>query len=153
MSAVILLVCLFLLAACAQNSPVSAPAIAGELRCPDCPTLQVSEVVDGDTFDSPKGRIRLFGVDTPERGEQCYREATERLRELAGEVVRVEPGPRAADVYDRFLYYVYTEGGESIDATLIKEGFGVAWTWDGQYRDYLVQVETAARRQSGGCLR
>ena len=38
-------------------------------------------------------RVRLFGVDTPEQGERCYSEATERLKELAGDTVRVELGP------------------------------------------------------------
>ena len=40
------------------------------LQCPDCPTLRVSRVIDGDTFDSARGRVRLFRVDTPERGER-----------------------------------------------------------------------------------
>ena len=48
-----------------------ACSAATELRCPDCPTLEVSRVIDGDTFDSPAGRVRLFGVDTPERGQRC----------------------------------------------------------------------------------
>ena len=29
---------------------------ATELRCPACPTLEVSRVIDGDTFDSPADR-------------------------------------------------------------------------------------------------
>ena len=60
-------------------------------------------MIDGDTFDSANGRIRIFGVDTPERGEPCYDEATQRLRELAGDSVRVEFGPREEDDYDRLL--------------------------------------------------
>jgi hypothetical protein len=31
-------------------------------------------------------------VDTPERGEPCHDEATQKLRELAGDSVRVERG-------------------------------------------------------------
>lgn len=58
------------------------------------------------------GRVRLFGVDTPERGQHCYSEATERLRELAGGVVRVEAGPRVQDPFGRSLWYVFTEAGE-----------------------------------------
>ena len=50
--------------------------------------------------------MRLFGVDTPERGEKCYREATTRLRELAGVEVRIELGPRSRDRYGTLLYYV-----------------------------------------------
>ena len=104
---------------------------ATELRCPDCPTLEVSRVIDGDTFDSPAGRVRLSGVDTPERGQRCSKEATDRLRELAGRAFRVENGPRGTDRYGRLLYYVYTADGSSIDATLVREGLAWAWTRDG----------------------
>ena len=33
-----------------------ACSAATELRCPACPTLEVSRVIDGDTFDSPADR-------------------------------------------------------------------------------------------------
>ncbi|MED5569778.1 MAG: hypothetical protein VYE19_08940, partial [Chloroflexota bacterium] len=39
------------------------------LRCIDCRTMSVQRVIDGDTFDTPSRRVRLFGVDTPERGK------------------------------------------------------------------------------------
>jgi endonuclease YncB( thermonuclease family) len=64
------------------------------LSCPDCPLVEVNRVIDGDTFDSAWGRVRLFGVEAPERGDRCFAEATDRLRQLAGELVRVEHGPR-----------------------------------------------------------
>ncbi len=38
--------------------------------CSDCMEISVDRVIDGDTFQSANARIRLFGVDTPERGEQ-----------------------------------------------------------------------------------
>jgi micrococcal nuclease len=118
--------------------------------------VEVVRVIDGDTLDliisNVTHRVRLFGVDTPERGEPCYHEATERLRQLAGDVVRVEPGPRAADNYGRLLFYLYTTSGESIDAMLISEGLGTAWIRDGQYRDLLASLEREAKVQVIGCL-
>ena len=70
------------------------------LCCSNCPTIPVLRVIDGDTFaTSGNENVRLFGVDTPERGEKCYMEATVRLRELAGGEVRVELGPRSIDRY------------------------------------------------------
>ena len=117
---------------------------------------QVVQVIDGDTLDlliaGTKYRVRLFGVDTPERGEQCYEEATERTRQLSGDLVRIEPGPRSEDRYGRLLFYLYTRSGESIDGTLIQEGLATAWTRDGQYRDLLVNLEQETRRQEIGCL-
>ena len=75
------------------------------LCCSDCPAISVLRVIDGDTFTTSGNQsVRLFEVDTPERGEKCYREATARLRELAGGEVRVELGPRSRDRYERLLY-------------------------------------------------
>jgi endonuclease YncB( thermonuclease family) len=122
------------------------------LCCPDCPAIGVARIIDGDTFDSPQGRVRLYGVDTPERDEACYREAGNRLSRLAGSRVRVEPGPRATDPFGRVLFYVYTSRGESIDEILVREGLGRAWTADGQHRDLLVDLEEQARQQGEGCL-
>jgi len=61
------------------------------------------------------------------KGESCFEEATERFRELAGDQVRIEFGPRSEDRYDRALFYVYTEAGESVAEKLIREGLGKAW--------------------------
>jgi len=118
------------------------------LCCSNCPAIPVLRVIDGDTFTTTGNRsVRLFGVDTPERGEKCYNEATERLRELAGGGVRVELGPRSQDRYGRLLYYVYTQNGDSIDEILVSEGLAKAWTRDGQHRDLLVGLE----RDGVGC--
>ena len=56
-----------------------------QLKCPDCDAIEVTRIIDGDTFDSAIGRVHLFGMDTPERGEPCFDEATERLADLAAE--------------------------------------------------------------------
>ena len=70
----------------------------------NCSTIPVVRVIHGDTFITTGNQsVRLFGVDTPEKGKQCYQEATERLRELAGDEVRVELGPRAKDAMYRSL--------------------------------------------------
>jgi len=91
-------------------------------------------------------------LDTPEVGERCFSEATERLRELAGARVRVEPGPRSTDPFGRSLAYLYTESGVSIDEALVREGLAVAWRRDGQHRNYPVNLEAEVRENGVGCL-
>jgi|TARA_B100000809_G_scaffold265344_1_gene323861 micrococcal nuclease len=122
------------------------------LRCDECEQVRVSRVIDGDTFETASGRLRLFGADTPEVGEQCAAEATGRMNELAGNSVRLEDGPRLADQFGRRLAYVYTEDGYSIDEILVREGLGTAWTEDGQHRDFLVGLEKGTRMMDDGCL-
>ena len=122
------------------------------LCCFHCTFYPVKRVIDGGTFvsgrnrDGSESRVRLYGVDTPERGEPCFEEATERFRELAGERVRIEFGPRSEDRYGRALFYVYTESGESVAEKLIREGLGKAWERDGQHRDLLMAVKGGAER-------
>lgn len=127
-------------------------ALSTDIRCPDCDTIPVTRIIDGDTFVSGNTRVRLFGMDTPEIGEKCADEATERLRKLAGDTVRVERGPRATDRFGRTLAYVYTESGLSIDELLVKEGLAVAWKRDGQHKDYLMELEREAKSEGIGCL-
>ena len=123
------------------------------ISCPDCEAHSVGRVIAGDTFDLSDGtRVRLYGVDTPERGEACFSEATDRLRQLAGGTVRLENGPRLTDTYGRRLAYAYTSEGLSIDVLLIGEWLAKAWARDGQHRDMLVNLEQSARDNGAGCL-
>jgi endonuclease YncB( thermonuclease family) len=135
--------------ACAVPFYSAAPAA---ITCADCPLIPVDWVIDGDTFDSVLGRVRLYGVDAPERGEECFSEATDRLKELAGGWVKVELGPRRMDQFGRALAYLYTETGDSLEETLVREGLARAWTGDGQHRDVLMALEREARQQGSGCL-
>lgn len=142
------------LASCA--GPQTIEEYQTKLRCSDCPIIQVIRVIDGDTFVSiiggVRGRVRLFGVDTPERGMTCFSEASMGFRQLAGREVRVEPGPRGLDPGGRRLFYVYTVDGNSIDEIMIRAGLARAWTKDGQHRRGLTDWETTSRQSGEGCL-
>ena len=118
--------------------------------------VEVEEVIDGDTIDVNLNgittRVRYFGVDTPERGRACYREATDRNEMLVGDTVLLLADARTEDDFGRLLRYVFLPDGTSVDATLVAEGFGEAWTRDGRYRDDIVQLEAEARAAERGCL-
>ena len=79
------------------------------LCCEDCRSVRVTRIIDGDTFDSGQERVRLYGVDAPERNEQCHAQATDRLSKLAGSSVLVQSGERPTDPNGRRLFYVYTK--------------------------------------------
>ena len=116
----------------------------------------VLEVIDGDTINVRMGgreeRVRYYGVDTPERGERCFAEATGRNEALAGGRVLLLPDARERDDFGRLLRYVFTEDGVSLEARLIAEGLGVAWREDGAYRDELMALEAEVRAAGAGCL-
>ena len=76
-------------------------------------TGTVERVIDGDTFillttDSTKLRIRLAGLDTPERGEPGADEATQFvIDQCLGREVRVEF--KAFDKYSRVVGIVWVD--------------------------------------------
>jgi endonuclease YncB( thermonuclease family) len=122
------------------------------LCCPNCEIIKVHKVVDGDTFKSSKGTIRLFGADTPEKGHQCYESAKTSLQEISGNQVRIELGPRLKDRFGRRLFYVYDINGQSVSELLISSGLAEAWRKDGQHRDALMSIQDTARERRSGCL-
>ena len=141
----------------AQEPPTQLPGVkfgppATSIFCPGCQLVDVIRVVDGDTIDTSIGRVRFFGIDTPERGEPCFTEATEFTRLLVGSQVRLEDGPRLMDSFSRRLAYVYDASGNSLDVQLIAAGYAKAWTRDGQHRDMFVGLEANAKSNGVGCL-
>lgn len=119
-------------------------------------TARIYEVVDGDTIDvlvdGKLEAVRYYGIDTPERGEICFREATDRNISLVGSKVLLLGDARNIDSFGRLLRYVFLEDGTSVDATLVAEGFARAWRQDGQYREQLVGLEQEAAVAGRGCL-
>jgi micrococcal nuclease len=116
----------------------------------------VENVIDGDTIDvlidGERQRVRYYGIDAPEEGEECYEEATERNRQLLGTTVRLEADARNEDKYGRLLRYVFTNDGTSVDAALVSEGLAKAWREDGRYLARLTTLEIYAHEHGIGCL-
>ena len=90
---------------------------------------QVTRVVDGDTVHLRIGnkieRVRLIGVDAPERGACYATQATSGLSRLvSNKRVRVQ-GDRTQtrrDRYNRLLAYVTLENGTDVGRRLLQQG-------------------------------
>ncbi len=110
----LLAVLALVLAACAN--PAASPTLA---NTPAPPTLSesdhvvtVTRVIDGDTVEvcCPEARIRLLGIDSPERDEPFFDEATELAEQLAdGQSVRLEKCVEEADRYGRLLRHIFVD--------------------------------------------
>ena len=88
----------------------------------------VTNVVDGDTVDvKGVGRIRVIGIDTPERGACGYESATQAMSVLVlGRPVSLVPGATEdADRYGRLLRYVDV-GSSDAGLSLIEDGWAIA---------------------------
>ena len=107
------------------GSSLPGPAAGG--------TWQVTRVIDGDTVDVRRDgvveRVRLLGIDTPERDQCGYTAAKDLITELVTgrEVTLVEGSRDDRDRYDRLLRYVeVTVDGEVVDVGLRQLEAGLA---------------------------
>lgn len=98
-----------LLATPTRPDPASTSTVGAEQTGPSAQgTAIVTRVVDGDTLVAGGRTIRVVGIDTPERGQCGYAQATANLKRLTlGETVNLTaPGKRDTDRYGRLLRYV-----------------------------------------------
>jgi endonuclease YncB( thermonuclease family) len=113
-------------------------ASAGDFR----KSGQVTYVVDGDTIDVRLAngileRVRLIGIDTPERGTCHAADATAAARSLAQgkQVSLVGDGTQATrDRYGRLLAYVWLPGGHDLGFQLIGGGHGAVYVYDRAFK-------------------
>lgn len=90
----------------------------------------VVDVVDGDTLDVglPSGgeeRVRILGINAPERGECLAEGATAALERLvAGVEVDLVADRSDRDRYGRLLRYVEVDG-DDVGVALVREGYAV----------------------------
>lgn len=128
--------------------------------CSQGERAQVVKIVDGDTIDvrfpdSSEERVRYIGIDTPELGEACSTEATQRNRELVdNQEVLLIRDVSDRGIYGRLVRYVCLTTGQFIDAQLVAEGYAHAYRYypDTGYADYLSALETEAISDGRGCL-
>lgn len=162
---VVLAVGALVLAGCGQVSEVRpaaspAPAATGKGATAEPTQWIVTNVVDGDTvdveFDGTTERIRMRGIDTPERGDCGYDEATNALALTAGgKAVSLDGDER--DRYGRLVAYVDVIGGPDAGITLIEQGLAIARydSRDGygsHPREAGYVAADAASPVAGGCL-
>jgi micrococcal nuclease len=119
----------------------------------------VERVVDGDTLVLDGGeRVRLIGVDTPESVdphrpvERFSKEAAAFTRRLAeGKRARLEFGDESRDRFKRTLAYVWLEDGTFLNAEIIRQGYGHAYTrFPFRYAEQFRALEREARENRRG---
>ena len=120
---------------------------------------RVERVVDGDTIIvGGVGRVRLIGVDTPEsvdprRPVEFFgEEASAFTRRLVeGKRVRLAYDWERTDRYGRTLAYVYLPDGTFLNAEIIRQGYGHAYTrFPFEHLERFRQLEREARQTGRG---
>ena len=116
-----------------------------------------ARVVDGDSLEIGGARIRLFGIDAPERGQSCRSGgqpwicgglARLRLEEwISGRAVVCEEKDR--DRYGRIVA-VCRAGGEDLNAWMVAEGWALAYR---RYSEAYADEEARAKAARAGVWR
>lgn len=116
---------------------------------------KVGGIIDGDTFELWDGtKVRLIGIDAPEKDEYCSEPARQRLISLiSGKNVYIKKDVSDTDKYQRLLRYVYV-GETFVNFTLVDEGYAwaVSYPPDIEYSSQLADAEKSARDNNRGCL-
>ena len=116
---------------------------------------QEIEILDGDTIKLNGRRIRLYGIDAPERGQHCRDQNAEpyacgtdsayhlwemlQHERLWCELIQV-------DRYNRELAICKTRSGDDIGAHQVRDGMAIAYTrYTNQYRHEQAEAKAAAR--------
>jgi endonuclease YncB( thermonuclease family) len=118
--------------------------------------LKITNISDGDSLRSGKLRIRLFGVDAPEKKQQCNTidgqqwdcgvKAQQALKQLVESVPQLSCDLIDVDRYARLLMRCYA-GKTDVAAALVRAGMALAYR---QYSALYVKDENSAKIARAG---
>ena len=137
------------------------------------PPLQgtVSWIYDGDTLKiDPVGKVRLIGIDTPERKNskrdrylikqgisaarqrQIYQQAKEfNIEHVEGQKVTLSLENSARDRHGRLLAYVHLSDGRLLNRVLLEQGLAVVYRrFEFRMKDDFLAAEEDAREKKLG---
>lgn len=115
-------------------------------------TGKVISVKDGDTIEmlinSKAVRIRLFGVDAPEKGQPFGEKSRQYTADLCfGKTVRMEKKDK--DQYGRIVAEIYLPDGTSLNHRLVAAGFAWHYTQFSKNPD-MARAQQKARTERKG---
>lgn len=91
--------------------------------------IRIRKAYDGDTLTSSTGeKIRVIGINAPEKGEDFAQDATDLTRSLAlNQQVTIRICDSKRDRYGRTLAEVFTSTGKSVAEELISAGLAITY--------------------------
>ncbi|WP_179362957.1 thermonuclease family protein [Nitrosopumilus oxyclinae] len=110
-----------------KNEPVQSKQDFDSHKCignAKCVSQLITEIVDGDTIYTTNYKIRLSLVDTPEKNESGFSEATSFTAKMCpiGSFVTIDQDDlQPYDQYDRLLANVFCNG-KSLNSALLNNG-------------------------------
>jgi len=104
-------------------------------RAPD-DRFRIVDIIDGDTFKLPGDRLRLIGVDCPEKGEPYYDSAIYFVEAVGlNKTAKVSYSKRQRDKYGRMLGYVVIDDSLFLNAELVRRGLANVYLFSDNIAD------------------
>jgi endonuclease YncB( thermonuclease family) len=112
-------------------------------------SVKIIRVIDGDTIEIEGGeKIRLLGVNTPEKKEFYANQAIEFTKQLENQTIKVKIFEK--DKYGRNLGYVFFKN-KNFNEELLKYGYAHFYSYsDDKYTKQLKKAELLARENQLG---
>jgi micrococcal nuclease len=104
----------------------------------------VVRVIDGDTIEIEGGqKVRLLGINAPEKGQAFYEQAIKKLKIIENKTVILESDFEDRDRYNRLLRWIWYDG-QLINTQLVAEGLAFSYMAEGT--KYEEQINTAQKQ-------
>ncbi|MGF1666151.1 MAG: lamin tail domain-containing protein [Acidimicrobiia bacterium] len=115
--------------------------------------VTVIHVDDGDSLivelDGREERVRLLGINAPERDECLGDVSRQALENLEGEVVALGLEAEPRDQFDRLLAHVFTEDGY-VNLAQVQTGLAIVISGDHAFIDELTDAQDTAESAAAG---
>lgn len=169
------IVSLFIFTSCSEETAnIPAKNLKHKNEDVHSETSSVKRVVDGDTFELENGeRVRLLGIDTPEKFTSNKMDSDSKKSGLDVETIKQlgeaashyadslmkgrkiflvsDPLNDDKDRYGRLLRYVYTDDGMLYNLKIILDGYAFAYTnFPVIMKDTFIRAEESARKNKRG---
>lgn len=109
---------------------------------------QIIRIIDGDTIETTYGKIRLLGINTPEKNQPYYKQAKDYLEQYKNKNITIKTNQQ--DQYNRHLAYVFYNN-QLLNQELIKKGLAHTYYYEkDQYYNQLKKAEQQAQQNQKG---
>lgn len=113
-------------------------------------TANITRIIDGDTFETDIGKIRLLGINTPEKKKPGFEEAKEFLSLYLGKEVELICFKECDDIYERKLRYIFYEN-RNLNEKILSLGLAHYYSYsEDKYTKDLLKAEKQARDKERG---
>jgi len=113
----------------------------------------ITSVIDGDTVTTEKGeRVRLLGINAPEKGDFYYEEAKKALEMMVkNKSVELEIDVKDKDAYGRSLRYVFVDSS-FVNLEMVKNGYAHTYVIfpNIRYKQLLTEAQNFAKEKKLG---